>query len=67
MKTKKISLFEAQSALSKNQMKKIMASSGGGDGDCAAHGDYCNTVAVPSTNCCSGLVCAEQACFTPTR
>jgi len=67
MKTKKICLSLAQSVLSKYQMKKIMASSGDGDGDCAKLGSTCSSIVQPIISCCSGLVCDGYSnCVIPT-
>jgi len=58
MKTKKINLSLAQSVLSKDQMKKIMASSGEQDGDCVSTGDACQS--WNNINCCSGNICDNR-------
>lgn len=67
MKTKKMSLKEIQGVLSRAEMKKIMAGSGGGgcsDGNCQGLDCPCNS--IEHLNCCNGLVCASYSCQEPT-
>lgn len=61
MELKKMNLKDIQGALSREDMKKIMAGSGG---NCGGHYDYCNS--INHINCCTGYVCAENLCQTPT-
>ncbi len=52
MKTTKMSLANIKGKLSRDEMKKIMAGSGGGD-TCTAHYGACCT----SSQCCEGYTC----------
>ena len=52
MKTEKLDLKSIKNVLSRTEMKKIMAGSGG---TCVPHGQTnCN---IPTTPCCTGLWC----------
>ncbi len=52
-----MSLANIQGKLSRAEMKKIMAGSGG---NCQAHNESCNSNLT--LNCCSGLICADYKC-----
>lgn len=60
MKKEKLSLANVKSVLSRTELKKIMAGSGGsGYLPCQNVNNYCQgPVLDPTFVCCSGLVCA---------
>jgi len=59
--TEKDRFYEIQGVLSRDEMKKIMAGSGG---DCQGYLDYCNS--LKHKNCCNDYVCANNLCQHPT-
>ena len=57
MQTKKMSLANIKGALSRAEMKKIMAGSGAGCGD---DQDYCGTSGGVAYKCCSTFKCKSD-------
>lgn len=59
---KKLNFESIKNALNRDEMKKIMAGSGG---SCSDYGQYCSS--ADHINCCSGLVCRNNKCYKATR